>query len=593
MSGGALGRLRAALGRTSDARLALAVGLAAFVVRLAYVLEIEGTEWGRVLVGDATAYDAWARAIAAGDWVGHEVFYQAPLYPYVLAVIYKVAGPSPLAVRVVQAALGGASCGLLVAAGRRFFSRGVGLAAGLVLAFYGPAIFFAGLVHKMALDLFFTTVLLDAVGRVEREVEATACPRPRSLLFAGLALGCLALTRENALAWLPVLAVWLGWRLRAHAATAARSVGWLVVGSLFVLGPVAVRNFALGGGLLPTTSQAGVNFYLGNNAEADGVYTPLRFGHGSFAQEREDAIELAQQAEGRALSPSEVSRYWSGRAWSWISAHPGAWVRLLARKWLLVWGAREIPDSDEPIVYRDASIVLRATWWLSFGVLAPVALMGMVASLADRRVRRRAGLLVALLLASAASTAAFLVFGRYRVPMIPIVALFAVVGAARLAPLARERPPRVREAAAALALMALAAVASRFPRVEEGHPRATADYNLGVTLEAAGELAPAEAAYRAAVADNPAFTEARVNLGAMLARAGDLAGAVRQETAALAVKPDDPTAHTDLANALMQEDRLDEAEAHYEAALRADPGFSPARAGLEILRDLRRNAAPR
>jgi 4-amino-4-deoxy-L-arabinose transferase-like glycosyltransferase len=584
MTGGPFARARAALERASDARLALGLFAVAFALRLAFVLEIDGTEWGRVLVGDATAYDAWARAIAAGDWLGHEVFYQAPLYPYFLAVVYAVAGPSALVVRVLQAALGGASSVLLAAAGRRFFSRGVGVAAGLVLACYGPAIFFVALVHKMTLDLFFTTSLLYALARVCDE----ASPRRRWLLLAGAALGCLALTRENALAWLPVLLVWLAWRRRDERRAAARAVGWFLGGALLVLGPVAARNAALGGVPLVTTSQAGVNFYLGNNADADGTYAPLRFGHGSFVQERQDAVELAEQARGRALSPAEVSSYWSGRAWSWISEHPLAWLRLLARKWMLVWAAREIPDSDEPAVYRDASLVLRATWPIGFGVLAPLALIGIVTRL---RARRRGAVLIALLLTSAASTAAFLVFGRYRVPMVPIAALYAVAGASELARLARARPRRSREVVVVLALLALAAVASRFPRIEDAHPRATAYYNLGVTLEGSGETARAADAYRAAVGDNPDFEEAHVNLGALLANGGDLDGGAREEREALRVKPDDATAHTDLANALLQSGRLDEAELHYRAALRIDPDFSSARDGLEVVKDLRARPA--
>jgi tetratricopeptide (TPR) repeat protein len=575
MSRGRFADLRVAVSRASDGRLALGLFIVAFLVRIAYLFEIRDSEFCRVLVGDAVAYDTWARAIAQGDWLGREVFYQAPLYPYFLAVVYSIAGPSATVVRVVQAALGGASCVLLAAAGHRFFTRGVGLAAGLVLAFYGPALFFAGLLHKMALDLFFTTALLYALAR------ALEAPRVRWLALAGAILGCLALTRENALAWLPVLAFWLAWKHRA------RALGPFLAGVLLMLGPVAARNAALGGVPFVTTSQAGVNFYLSNNAEADGTYTPLRFGHGSFAQERQDAIELAEGARRRSLTPAEVSSYWSGRAWSWISEHPGAWVRLLARKWMLVWSAHEIPDSDEPAVYRDVSVVLRVTWWLSFGVLCPLALVGLVASWPERR---RLGVLAALLFTSAASTAAFLVFARYRVPMIPLLALFAVVGAARLAALAHERPGRPALAVAYVGLLACAAVAARFPRNAEGHPRAMAHYNLGVTLEGAGEAPRAAQSYRAALADDPGFEEARVNLGALLARAGDLDGAIREETRALRTKPDDATAHTDLANALLQSGRLDEAEQHYRAALRLEPDFRSARDGLEVLKDLRQRA---
>jgi 4-amino-4-deoxy-L-arabinose transferase-like glycosyltransferase len=586
VSGGPLARLRAAgiggFARASDARLGFALFAIAFLVRVAYVVEIGGADVARVLVGDATAYDAWARAIAGGDVVGHEVFYQAPLYPYFLAALYAVAGPSVLVVRLAQAALGGASCVLLAGAGRRLFSREVGLAAGIVLALYGPAIFFTGLVHKMALDLFFTTALLWALARVE-EAEAK---RARWLGLAGAALECLALTRENALAWLPVLAVWVGWR---HG---RRALAPFLGGVLLLLGPVAARNAALGGTPFVTTSQAGVNFYLGNNAEADGTYAPLRFGHGSFAQERQDAIELAEQASGRALRPAEVSRYWSGRAWAWISDHPGDWLRLLGRKWMLVWSAREIPDSDEPAVYRDASLVLRATWWLSFGVLAPLALVAILWTLDEQR--RRGGratalLLVVLLLVSAASTAAFVVFGRYRVPMIPIAALFAVVGAARLASLVRERPPRAAALGVSFGALALAVVLGRFPSADEPHPRATAHYNLAVSLEASGDLEGAVDEYRAALRDDASFVEAHVNLGGLLARGGDLTGAIREETEALRLKPDDPTAHTDLGNALLQSGRLREALPHYQAALRADPDFAPAREGIAVIRDALRD----
>ena len=57
-----------------------------------------------VLLGDAHGYDEWARRLAAGDWIGTEVFYQAPLYPYFLGVVYAIFGRDLLIVRIVQAA---------------------------------------------------------------------------------------------------------------------------------------------------------------------------------------------------------------------------------------------------------------------------------------------------------------------------------------------------------------------------------------------------------------------------------------------------------------------------------------------------------
>ena len=39
---------------------------------------------------DEASYDDWAVEIAGGEWRGEEVFFQEPLYPYFLGVIYSL-----------------------------------------------------------------------------------------------------------------------------------------------------------------------------------------------------------------------------------------------------------------------------------------------------------------------------------------------------------------------------------------------------------------------------------------------------------------------------------------------------------------------
>ena len=69
---------------------ALVIFAAALSVRLAHLWSMRRSPFVQVLLGDAQAYDTWARQIASGDWVGHDVFYQAPLYAYFLAAIYAI-----------------------------------------------------------------------------------------------------------------------------------------------------------------------------------------------------------------------------------------------------------------------------------------------------------------------------------------------------------------------------------------------------------------------------------------------------------------------------------------------------------------------
>ena len=134
--------------RSGDVIGSRSLFVAALAIRLLYLWQIHGSPQAQVLFGDGEAYDLWARQIAAGDWLGREAFYQAPLYPYFLGVLYAVAGPSLLVVRLVQALLGSAACVLLAGAGERFFGRRAGLAAGALLALYPMAIYSDALIRR-------------------------------------------------------------------------------------------------------------------------------------------------------------------------------------------------------------------------------------------------------------------------------------------------------------------------------------------------------------------------------------------------------------------------------------------------------------
>src|SRR5438874_6226093 len=124
---------------------ALLLFAVAFTLRIIHIRQMRNAPFFTLLMGDARGYDEWAQRLAAGDWIGRDVFYQAPLYPYFLGAIYRLAGRDLLIVRLEQACIGSASCVLLASACRRLFGDIGGAAAGLLLALWAPAIFFDGL----------------------------------------------------------------------------------------------------------------------------------------------------------------------------------------------------------------------------------------------------------------------------------------------------------------------------------------------------------------------------------------------------------------------------------------------------------------
>ncbi|MCA1586613.1 MAG: glycosyltransferase family 39 protein [Acidobacteria bacterium] len=433
---------------------ALAVFVVALTIRLVHLWQMSGTPYFSVLMGDARGYDTWARTIAAGDWIGREVFYQAPLYPYFLGVVYTIFGSEVGAARLAQVVVGSFSCVLLAYAGRWWFSPRLGLAAGMALALYAPAIFFDGIIQKSVLDVFFVCVALALLGFLARAGEAGGGGRGGAAGWStlawvalGIAIGCLSLTRENALV---VVGVVGAWAFVGHeppglsAPTAAPAAGplrrsrrrWRAV-ALFLLGvsvtlvPVAVRNYAVGGGFYLTTSQFGPNFYIGNNPQADGTYMSLRFGRGSPEFERVDATEIAERALERPLTPGEVSSYWTNRAWRFITTEPGRWLWLTARKAALLVNATEMIDTESQEAHAEYSWPVRLLQPLAhFGVLVPLAVFGVWITWRDRG---RLWILYALGLTYAVSTVIFFVFARYRYPLAPVLLLFATAGVAKLA----------------------------------------------------------------------------------------------------------------------------------------------------------------
>jgi tetratricopeptide (TPR) repeat protein len=546
----------------------LGVFALALALRLLYLLEWHGTALFTTPVGDARAYLEWAREIAGGAWLGHEVFYQAPLYPYFLAVVLRVTGSETWGPRLVQAALGSLACVLLGRASERFLGRAAGIAAGVGLALYGPAICFDGLIQKPTLDsLLLSGLLLSLSGALTPIGVGRA-------VGAGALLGLLALSRENALVLVPIVALWLAllpgeasaWR-RAGAAAA------LGLGLMLSLAPVGLRNRALGDRFLVTTAQLGPNLWIGNHPGATGRYEALRPGRGSARFEREDASALASEAEGRALSPAEVSDYWRDRALAFMLDRPGEWLGLLARKTYLVWHARELPDTEGIEAYTEVSRLLRALALVfSFGALAPLALVG---ALARRSDWQRLWLLPAMALALAASIALFFVFARYRYALVPLLMPLAAAGAGELwragAAGARGRGRALRLALAGLS----AALVVNWPLADAGGGALT-HYNTGAMLLEAGRLAEAKSELERAVAAAPGFAPARSRLADALRRGGKPERALEEYERALALDPSLADAHAGRGIALDALDRADEADAEYRRALELDPNHPDA-----------------
>ena len=518
--------------------LLLGIALVALVTRLTYLSQIGRAPFFGLRIGDADAYHRWALQIAGGNWRGEGVFYQAPLYPYLLALVYRVLGSGPGMVRLVQLIVGAGSCVLLAAAGMELFGE-LGAIAGVLLALYPPAIFLDGLLEKSALVTFLTAALLLALA-VRRSTGRD--------LLAGITLGLLTLTRENALALAVPILLWLIYGERARSAEAVtlqrrsswRSATTFLAGCAIVLLPVAARNAAVGGDFTLTTSQFGPNFYIGNHAGARGTYDPLVTGHGSAADERDDATRVAEAASGHPLTAGQVSAYWRGRALEFIRAHPLEWIGQLLRKLGLMYNALEISDTESPDVYAQYSWLLRALSPFSFGVVLCLAAFGVCMTAPDWR---RIWFLHAILLTYTASVVVFYVFGRYRFPLVPVLLLFAAGGVAMWRD-ARAR--RVRWLA--LAAIVPAAFVAWLPLQNAAVERVIGYVTVANAFSQDQSTWPEAAAfYDEALTELPRSPAAHYGVGRLLAQMHQPKAAIDHYRIALEGWPDNDAIREDLA----------------------------------------------
>ena len=539
----------------------LLVAATAAAARGLYLAQMMHAPFFDLRTGDGKGFHLWARQIAAGQWWGEGVFYQAPLYPYVLALIYKVVGQDVLAVRTVHLLMGVAACVLLTKAAGSFFGRRAALITGLIAAVYPPSIFLESLIQKTALAYLLMTILLAIVGAMQQRSSSWRW------WCAGVVLGLLVLTRENSLVFAPLMLIWLAlgfgqqrWRTRIIWAAA------FVFGLALVMAPVTVRN-RIKGGTAITTVQVGVNFFIGNNPEADGTYRPIRYGRGNALNEVSDAHQLAEQALGHKATAAQATRYWFGRAWQYIRTQPMDWFKLLGRKAALTFNADEVPDTVAQGVYTRWSPWLR---WsgavLHFGVLLPLAVFGLGVTVTAWR---RVWIIYLMLAGYAAAVVVFFVFARYRFPLAPLLMIFAGAGLSELIALLRQR--RFVDPAAVLVLAVACALGSNVRMFDVSATHAMTYGNLANYLANERRYDDAVKFYGDALKINPHLAVIHNDLGTVLFNLGQLQRAAGHFQIALKQRPDFIDARFKYAYALEILDQRDAAMREYEHTLRLDP----------------------
>jgi tetratricopeptide (TPR) repeat protein len=269
---------------------------------------------------------------------------------------------------------------------------------------------------------------------------------------------------------------------------------------LVVVAPVFLRNRIVGDDWVFTTSQAGANWFIGNNpGNPDGTYAVPYFVRPSPDYEEIDFRREAEHRSGRSLRPSEVSRFWVSEVLRWAAREPGRFLRLQGIKALAFLDRYEYPDNWSLYFVATFSPVLRLPL-LSWPILVSFGALGAVRALRAPRDPDRAALAL-LVVFYALSTVAFFVFSRYRHPIAFPLIVLAAFGAVSLSTAVWERG-LVGATPGALIVAGMLALSLGARRHDEALDRSQRFYNLAASLVQERRYAEAtEMARRALVLD--------------------------------------------------------------------------------------------
>ncbi len=557
----------------------------------------------QVPVGDMKGNHEFAVQVLEGS-LPSVSYYKAPLYGLFLAGVYAVAGVDTDIARLVQIALTSLIPVVTYLIARRFFGPGVGLLAGLLAAVYWTFLFFSiELLDTGPASLLYLLLAYALISLDDR--------RWTSWIVAGALLGLAAITRPNILAFAPVLAILAFYLLYRRtppiapaqpdaASPVARSrlripalcVLALTAACCAVVLPVTLRNRIVGGEWVLIGAYGGLNLYVANSPYSDSKDGPLLVPERYLTAPNpidhdapepwarnclnyNVALRVGESVLGRRPTPGEFSSILADMAVDYVWNNPAWFLKHAFMRVCWLFNAYEFQSNRDLYDLRRSSWLLHAASYVHYGILCPLALVGIGFALSAPRLRTHAmAYYLAMILSLALPAVAFIINCRFRTPLVHLLVPFAAYGLVRTAIylIAANPWPRRLGLLAVLAALAVFSNANLFDYRSHGTAHFKAQY-LGA-CERAGrdDLLPhaydrLERALDEEMIDlKPGNTSLMLEYGPYMTRLfvhylqrGDLPKAIRYGRLMIARERIDPTIYLAYVNLLLKQDLTDQA----------------------------------
>ncbi len=320
-------------------------------------------------------------------------------------------------------------------------------------------------------------------------------------------------------------------------------------------------------------SQGGINFYIGNNENSDGMSAIF------YKQDWQyrDFQNMAEKESNRNLKPSEISNFYYRKGIDFMLNEPKLAFWLLTKKLYLFWNKFEISNNQDVYFFRRYSSLM-GILPLGFWLIGPLGLVGMILSFH----KWRETLLPMLFIFSYMLTVImFFVTARFRLPVIPFLSIFSSAALVWLYDRISER--KLRNLALFLFLLFpfLILTNSNAYHLSVGD-FSQAHFSLGNVHLKAGKLNQALKEYDIALKTNPNLPRAHLNRGIVLLRKEQYAKAEEEFYSELRVNPNEDKAYNNLSAVYRLQKLHDKAIEAAQKAVKSDIYYPEAYMNLAL-----------
>ncbi|MEW5758412.1 MAG: glycosyltransferase family 39 protein [Candidatus Omnitrophota bacterium] len=370
------------------------------------------------LNSDSQEFFRWAKDIVYGDFLNHKAFMKWPLYPYILAGIFKISGIKLSVVYYLQFIIGVLSSVLVYFISKEFFNKEASFLAGLLTATYGLFIFFESLAVYTTISILLNLIILFIFIKTKDDLNGL------KLFWIGVLSGIATILQGNIIIFASCACLWLLIINKNKLHIIIFRFISFIIGALFIISLTVIHNYLVEKDFVLIQGNAGINFYIGNNHNANGIfYCPDEF---SASQEGifRNARIIASYNVGRQLKTSEVSFYWFKRGIVSICREPFRHLLLIIKKLGLVFSPYEYTNEVEFYILRENVDILK---YLPSNLIFifPFIITGVLFGIKNFK---KLALLYIFLVSIAISITIFFITSRYRIIITPIFIIFASYG---------------------------------------------------------------------------------------------------------------------------------------------------------------------